>query len=56
MHGHRSTEAGRDGNGRFTKGSTAAREAGRMGGKASTGSFEKGSERAREAGRKGGRN
>ncbi len=46
---------GRDGHGRFVKGSTAAREAGRMGGKASTGSFEKGSERAREAGRKGGR-
>lgn len=51
----RENGGGRDGNGRFTKGSTAAREAGRIGGKASSGSFEKGSERAREAGRKGGR-
>jgi general stress protein YciG len=51
----RATSAGRDGHGRFVKGSMAAREAGRIGGKASTGSFEKGSERAREAGRKGGR-
>lgn len=45
----------RDENGQFVKGSSAAREAGRKGGKASTGSFEKGSERARQAGRKGGR-
>jgi general stress protein YciG len=51
----RENAGGRDGNGRFVKGSTAAREAGRIGGKASSGSFEKGSERAREAGRKGGR-
>jgi general stress protein YciG len=51
----RENAGGRDGNGRFTKGSAAAREAGRIGGKASSGSFEKGSERAREAGRKGGR-
>lgn len=51
----REQESGRDGHGRFVKGSSAAREAGRMGGKASTGSFEKGSDRAREAGRKGGR-
>ena len=51
----RAKTGGRDENGRFVKGSSAAREAGRMGGKASSGSFEKGSERAREAGRKGGR-
>jgi general stress protein YciG len=54
-HISRENAGGRDGNGRFTKGSTAAREAGRSGGKVSSGSFEKGSERAREAGRKGGR-
>ncbi len=55
MNNSSTAKGGRDENGRFVKGSTAAREAGRMGGKASTGSFEKGSERAREAGRKGGR-
>ena len=46
---------GRDENGRFLKGSNAARDAGRKGGELSTGSFLKGEERAREAGRKGGR-
>ena len=56
MPAQRASAAERDGHGRFVKGSTAAREAGKLGGKASTGSFEKGSDRAREAGRKGGRN
>jgi general stress protein YciG len=44
----------RDRQGRFLKGSKAAREAGRIGGRLSTGSFQKGDKRAREAGRKGG--
>jgi general stress protein YciG len=46
----------RDQQGRFLKGSAAAREAGRIGGRLSTGSFRKGEKRAREAGRKGGKN
>jgi general stress protein YciG len=45
----------RDKHGRFLKGSKAARESGRKGGKLSTGSFKKGEQRARDAGSKGGR-